>query len=220
MTAGKKNVAVLISGRGSNLEALIDACADPRFPARIVTVVSNRPNAGGLEKARRAGVSAHVIDHTAYPSREAFETALHAHLQDVGVDIVCLAGFMRLLTGDFVGRWGDRMLNIHPSLLPLFKGLDTHARALEAGVRFHGCTVHVVRPDMDAGPIIGQAVLAVGPDDTPETLAGRILGLEHRLYPLALRAVAEGRVRIVGDGTVVEGGLTPDGTLMNPDGCL
>lgn len=217
MSVEKKPIAVLISGRGSNLEALIEACGDSQFPARIVTVVSNRPNVGGLEKARLAGLPAHVIDHKAYASREAFEDALHAHLREAGVEIVCLAGFMRLLTGDFVGRWANRMLNIHPSLLPLFKGLDTHARALEAGVRFHGCTVHFVRPDMDAGPIIGQAALAIGPDDTPETLAGRVLDLEHRLYPLALRAVAEGRVRIIGDRTLVDGSLTPGGALMNPD---
>ncbi|GEO79997.1 phosphoribosylglycinamide formyltransferase [Pararhodospirillum oryzae] len=209
-------VAVLISGRGSNMEALIEACATPGFPATLVSVVSNRPEAPGLAKARAAGLSTTVIDHRAHADRPAFEEALHAHLVDVGAELVCLAGFMRLLTAGFVERWQDRMLNIHPSLLPSFKGLHTHERALEAGVRVHGCTVHLVRPDMDNGPILAQAALAIAPDDTPDSLAARVLTLEHRIYPLALRLMAEGRVRVVDGRALVDGAASPATTLINP----
>ncbi|WP_041794745.1 phosphoribosylglycinamide formyltransferase [Pararhodospirillum photometricum] len=211
-------VGVLISGRGSNMEALINACADPAFPARIVTVVSNRPDAAGLDKARQADIPAHVFDHKAFPGREAFEAALTGHLEAQGVDLVCLAGFMRLLTPGFVEHWRDRLVNIHPSLLPSFKGLDTHERALAAGVRFHGCSVHLVRADMDAGPLLVQAALAVHPDDTPDTLGRRVLALEHQAYPLALRLLAEGRVRVEGERAVITGGTVPEMAVLNPAG--
>lgn len=198
--------AVLISGRGSNMGALIDACAAPGFPARIALVLSNRPDAAGLAAAAAAGIPTAVIDHRAYPDRASFEAAMTAALEAAGVDLVCLAGFMRLLSADFVGRWHDRLVNIHPSLLPAFKGLDAHAQALAAGVRITGCTVHFVRPAMDSGPIIVQAAVPVLPDDDAGTLAARVLAAEHRCYPLALRLIAEGRVRVVGDRVVIEGG--------------
>ncbi|HEX7968841.1 MAG TPA: phosphoribosylglycinamide formyltransferase, partial [Stellaceae bacterium] len=187
-------VAVLISGRGSNLQALIDACARPDFPAVIRLVLSNRADAAGLERARRAGIATQVIPHHDYATRDAFDAALDSALQGAGIELVCLAGFMRLLGADFVERWRDRVINIHPSLLPAFRGLDTHARALAAGVRFTGCTVHFVRAAVDDGPIIVQAAVPVLPGDDSETLAVRVLAAEHRAYPLALRLIAEGRV--------------------------
>jgi phosphoribosylglycinamide formyltransferase-1 len=192
-----KRVAVLISGRGSNMSALIEAAAAPSYPAEIRLVISNRPNATGLDHARAAGIAGTVIDHQTYGTdRQAFEQALDARLRDAGVDLICLAGFMRLLTPWFVSRWDGHMLNIHPSLLPAFKGLDTHERALATGVKIHGATVHFVVPEMDAGPIVAQGAVAVRADDTPATLAARVLSVEHRIYPLALQLVAEGRVRI------------------------
>jgi phosphoribosylglycinamide formyltransferase-1 len=210
-------VGVLISGRGSNLQALLDACADPEFPAEIVLVLSNRADAFGLERARKAGVPTQIIPHRDYPSRETFDAALDAALRAAGVELVCLAGFMRLLTDGFVGAWRDRMLNIHPSLLPAFKGLHTHERALEAGVKIHGCTVHMVRPAMDEGPAIVQAAVPVLADDTAETLAARVLEAEHHAFPLALRLVAEGRARIEAERAIVDG--TASGpTLLNPSG--
>ncbi len=212
---GPLRVAVLISGRGSNMEALIAACADPAFPAEIVTVVSNRPGAGGLEKAAAAGIPTTVINHKAYDGRPAFEAALDAHLRSVGTELICLAGFMRLLTGEFVTGWHNKMINIHPSLLPAFKGLDTHERVLEAGVRFHGCTVHFVRAEMDDGPIIIQACVPVLSNDTPDTLGGRVLTQEHRIYPAALRLVAEGRVQVRGVRTIVQAPEHAD-CLVNP----
>ncbi|MCF8483240.1 MAG: phosphoribosylglycinamide formyltransferase [Rhodospirillum sp.] len=208
-------VAVLISGRGSNMEALIAACAEPEFPAEIVTVVSNRPDAKGLDKARDAGLTTKVIDHKDFQSRESFEDALHSHLEDSGAKLICLAGFMRLLTSRFVERWRDRMINIHPSLLPSFKGLHTHERVLEAGTRFHGCTVHFVRPEMDDGPIIAQACLPVMPNDTPDSLGARVLVQEHRIYPLALRLVAEGKVIVRGGRALIDS-PPPDTALVNP----
>jgi phosphoribosylglycinamide formyltransferase-1 len=208
-------VAVLISGRGSNMEALIAACADPTFPAEIVTVVSNRADAGGLEKARAAGLATQVIDHKAYADRDTFETALHDHLEAAGARLICLAGFMRLLTATFVEKWRDRMINIHPSLLPAFKGLHTHERVLESGSRFHGCTVHFVRPEMDDGPIIAQACVPVMPKDTADSLGDRVLAQEHRIYPLALRLVAEGRVTVRGGRALVTS-APPDTALVNP----
>jgi phosphoribosylglycinamide formyltransferase-1 len=193
----KKRVAILISGRGSNMTALIEAAAANDYPADIVRVLSNRPQAAGLERAKAMGVPTTVIDHTTFGGdREAFERALDAELQSHGIDIVCLAGFMRLLSPWFVERWRGRMLNIHPSLLPQFKGLDTHRRALEASVTHHGATVHFVVPEMDAGPIIAQEQVAVAAGDTEESLAARVLEVEHRLYPRALRAVAEGRAQL------------------------
>ena len=192
----KKRVAILISGRGSNMTALIEAAKAKDYPAEIALVVSNRPDAPGLSRARSAGVATAVVDHTRFgDEREAFEHALDAELQKNRIDLVCLAGFMRLLTPWFVTRWSGRMLNIHPSLLPQFKGLHTHRRALEAGVKRHGATVHFVVPEMDSGPIVAQDSVAVREGDTEETLAARVLELEHQIYPRALRAVAEGRTQ-------------------------
>jgi phosphoribosylglycinamide formyltransferase 1 len=191
----KKRVAILISGRGSNMAALIDAAKAKDYPAEIALVVSNRPEAPGLVPARENGVTIAVIDHTAFgEDREAFEHALDEELRAQRIDLVCLAGFMRLFTPWFVKRWTGRMLNIHPALLPQFKGLHTHRRALAAGAKRHGATVHFVVPEMDAGPIVAQDAIAVREDDTEETLAARVLEVEHRIYPRALRALAEGRV--------------------------
>jgi phosphoribosylglycinamide formyltransferase 1 len=193
MTRMKKRVAILISGRGSNMTALIEAAEAKDYPAEIVLVISNRPDAPGLARARSAGVATAVVDHTRFgDEREAFEHALDGELWKNRIDLVCLAGFMRLLTPWFVTRWSGRMLNIHPSLLPQFKGLHTHRRALEAGMKRHGATVHFVVPEMDSGPIVAQDSVAVREGDTEETLAARVLELEHQLYPRALRAVAEG----------------------------
>lgn len=214
----RRKVAVLVSGRGSNLQALLDACADPSHPAEIVRVISNVPGAYALERAEKAGVPTQVIDHKGFDGRPAFEAALNEALDAAEAELVCLAGFMRLLTDAFVDRWHDRMINIHPSILPSFKGLHTHERALEAGVRFHGCTVHFVRADMDAGPIIAQAAVPVHPDDEPETLAARVLEAEHQLYPLALRLVAEGNARVSGERVVITGHDAPETTLINPAG--
>ncbi len=192
----KMRVGILISGRGSNMMSLIEAAQAPDYPAEIVTVISNRPNAGGLAKAREAGIPTVAIDHKDFATRMAFEAKLHQALLDAGVELICNAGFMRMLTGGFVDRWKNRQLNIHPSLLPSFPGLDTHARALREGVRIHGCTVHFVRLEMDTGPIVAQAAVAVLPGDTADTLAARVLEAEHRLYPHALRLVASGAVRV------------------------
>jgi phosphoribosylglycinamide formyltransferase 1 len=194
---GKKRVAVLISGRGSNMVALIEAAQAQDYPAEIVLVVSNTPNASGLERARRAGIETVVIDHRSFGTeREAFERALDAELRAHRIDLVCLAGFLRLLTPWFVKQWSGRLLNIHPALLPLFKGLHTHRRAIEAGVERHGATVHFVVPEMDSGPIIAQDSVQVRAGDTEDTLAARVLEVEHRIYPQALRLVAEGRVTL------------------------
>jgi phosphoribosylglycinamide formyltransferase-1 len=198
-------LGVLISGRGSNLQALIDAAARPSYPARIALVISNVPDVEGLARAARAGIPTQVIAHRAYPDRAQFEAALDAALREAGVDLVCLAGFMRLLTDWFVQRWHDRLINIHPSLLPAYKGLDTHARAIAAGERFAGCTVHFVRPAMDDGPIILQAKVPVLPGDTTEALAARVLEQEHRLYPEAVRLIAEGRARVDGERVLIDG---------------
>jgi phosphoribosylglycinamide formyltransferase 1 len=193
----RKRVAILISGRGSNMMALIEAAKANDYPAEIVLVVSNRPDAGGLARAREAGVATAVVDHAPYgEDREAFERALDAELQAHRIDLVCLAGFMRVLTPWFVGRWSGRMLNIHPALLPQFKGLHTHRRALESGATRHGATVHFVVPEMDAGPIVAQDSIAVREDDTEDSLAARVLEIEHAIYPRALRALAEGRARL------------------------
>ena len=194
--AGKKRVAVLISGRGSNMAALIEAAKAADYPAAIALVLSNNPDAAGLAYARDAGIATATVDHRPFKeNRTGFEQALDAQLQAQRIDLVCLAGFMRLLTPDFVRRWSGRMLNIHPALLPQFKGLHTHRRALEAGAREHGATVHFVVPEMDSGPIVLQASVPVADGDTEESLAQRVLELEHRIYPQALRMVAEGRTR-------------------------
>jgi phosphoribosylglycinamide formyltransferase 1 len=193
----KKRVAVLISGRGSNMMALIEAAKAEDYPAAIVLVVSNRPDAFGLTRAREAGVATVIVDDRPFgENREAFERALDAKLNDNGIEIVCLAGFMRLLTAWFVARWSGRMLNIHPALLPQFKGLHSHRRALEAKAKQHGATVHFVSLDMDSGPIIAQDSVPVLDGDTEETLAKRVLEVEHRIYPQALRLVAEGRATL------------------------
>jgi phosphoribosylglycinamide formyltransferase-1 len=209
-------VGVLISGRGSNLQALIDACAAPDYPAEIVVVLSNRADALGIERARRAGLKATVIPHRDFAERHGFEVALDHALREAGAEFVCNAGFLRILTPWFVERWRDRQINIHPSLLPAFPGLHTHERALAAGVRFSGCTVHFVRPQMDEGPIIAQAAVPVLAGDDAETLAARILAAEHRLFPLALRLVAEGRAKVVGDRVVIAGGNAPMAAVLNP----
>jgi phosphoribosylglycinamide formyltransferase-1 len=196
MAMAKQRVAVLISGRGSNMASLIEAANDEDYPAEIVLVVSNRPDAPGLDHARSRGIATAVVDHTRYgKDREAFERALQDLLLAQRIDLVCLAGFMRLLTPWFVNQWPGRMLNIHPALLPAFKGLHTHERALEAGVKTHGATVHFVSAEMDSGPIVVQAEVPVLEGDTPQALAARVLEAEHRIYPQALRQVAEERRR-------------------------
>jgi phosphoribosylglycinamide formyltransferase-1 len=213
----RKKVGVLISGRGSNLQALLDACADPAYPAKIVLVVSNRAGAQGLARAEAAGVPTRVIAHRDFPGRAEFDTAVTTALEQAGVDLVCMAGFMRIVTESFIGHWKDRLINIHPALLPAFPGLDTHARALATGVKLHGCTVHLVRFEVDTGPIIGQAAVPVLPDDTPEALAARVLKAEHALYPHCLRLIAEGRVRIVDEVARVEPDAAgPAPALINP----
>jgi len=189
-------LGVLISGRGTNLQALLDATADPEFPAETALVLSNRTDAAGLARARQAGVATLAIDHKAYPDRPSFEAAMNAALEAASVDLVCLAGFMRLLTPTFVDRWAGRAINIHPSLLPAFPGLDTHARAIAAGARFAGATVHFLSAEMDAGPIVLQAATPILPDDDADSLAARVLRAEHEIYVRAVRWIAEGRVSI------------------------
>ncbi|MEE8143791.1 MAG: phosphoribosylglycinamide formyltransferase [Kiloniellales bacterium] len=210
---------VLISGRGSNLQALIDATRATDHPAEIVLVISNVPGAAGLTRASEAGIPTTIVDHRDYGSpgaRAAFEAVLTAAFEEAAVELVCLAGFMRVLTGAFVARWRDRLINIHPSLLPSFPGLDTHERALAEGVKLHGCTVHFVREAVDHGPIIGQAEVPVLPQDDAESLAARVLGAEHRLYPACLRLVAEGRARVVGEGVEIEAAAGDEPVLISP----
>jgi phosphoribosylglycinamide formyltransferase-1 len=215
---GRLRVGILISGRGSNMRALIAACAEANAPAEIVLVLSNDPKAAGLAHAAAAGIPTRAIPHRDFADRAAFDAALDKALREAGVQLVCLAGFMRLLTDGFVEAWRDRMINIHPSLLPAYPGLDTHARLLADGGRFAGCTVHFVRSQMDTGPIIAQAVVPVRPDDTPDSLAERVLEQEHRAYPLALRLIAEGRVRVAGERAIVDGAAAPECALLNPLG--
>jgi phosphoribosylglycinamide formyltransferase 1 len=212
----RKRVAVLISGRGSNMASLIDAAKDASYPADIALVLSNRPDAAGLTKAREAAIATAVVDHTTFKQREAFEQAVQAALDQHRIDIICLAGFMRLLTPGFVKRWQGRLINIHPALLPAFKGLDTHERALAAGVKIHGASVHFVIPEMDSGPIIVQAAVPVRDDDTAETLAARVLAVEHRIYPRALKLVAQGRVRVVDGRCVTDDTGSTDAVLIVP----
>jgi phosphoribosylglycinamide formyltransferase 1 len=199
----RRRTAILISGRGSNMTALIGAARALDFPAEIALVLSNKSSAGGLALARQAGIAAAVVDHKIYAGRDEFEGSMQAMLDIHRIDLICLAGFMRILSAPFVARWQGRILNIHPSLLPSFRGLDTHARAIEAGVKLHGCTVHFVEPELDSGPIIAQAAVEVRDDDTPETLGARVLIQEHALYPAALAIVAAGRVETVGARTRV-----------------
>lgn len=200
----RRKVAIMISGRGSNMAALIEAAADPGFPAEIAGVVSDKADAPGLVIAGQRRIPARAIARADFASKEAHDAAIDAALRGLGAEIVALAGYMRLLTNGFVEKWQGRMINIHPALLPLFRGLDTHRRALEAGVKLHGCTVHFVTPEVDSGPIIAQAAVPVLADDTEEALAARVLKAEHQLYPLALRLVAEGSVRMEAGRTVFD----------------
>lgn len=205
MTSQRKRTVILISGRGSNMAALIDAAADPAFPAEIVGVISDKADAAGLGIAASRGIATKVVARADHAGKDAHDAAIHSALATFGADIVALAGYMRLLTAGFVEKWQGRMLNIHPALLPSFKGLDTHQRALDAGIRVHGCTVHFVTAAMDDGPIIAQAAVPVLIDDDEPTLSARVLKAEHRLYPLALKLFAEGKVRMEGNRTAFSG---------------
>jgi len=209
-------VGVLISGRGTNLQALIDACALSSFPAEISLVVSNVPGALGLERAQASGIATEIVNHKDFDDRASFETKLSGILEAASVSFVCLAGFMRILTPTFVNHWYDRLINIHPSLLPAFPGLNTHQRAIDAGVRFGGCTVHHVRPEMDNGPIIVQAAVAILPDDDADQLATRVLEAEHICFPHALRLIAENRTRVRGDVVEIAGANPAQSVLINP----
>lgn len=215
----KLKVAVLISGRGSNMGSLARAAMDPDFPVEIVLVLSNKPHVGGLELAQEHGLSIQVVDQKAFDSREDHDRAVTEALRESGAELICLAGYMRILGDEFVNSWRGRLINIHPSLLPSFIGLDTHARALERGVRIHGCTVHFVNNELDAGPIIAQAAVPVVPGDTEESLAARVLEAEHKLYPHALRLIAEQKVRWTGDQAVRDmDAATEDVALMGGGG--
>lgn len=215
--SARTRVAVLISGRGSNMSALIEAAADPAYPAEIAFVVSNRPYAAGLARAAAAGIETAVVDHKPHGrDREAFERELDATLRARDIEFVCLAGFMRLLTPWFVAAWDGRMINIHPALLPAFKGVDTHERALAAGVKLHGATVHFVTDDMDAGPIVAQAALPVLAEDDPASLAARVLDIEHTLYPRALALLASGRARLENGRVAVAPAETVPAPLIWP----
>jgi phosphoribosylglycinamide formyltransferase-1 len=208
-------VGVLISGRGSNLQALIDACARPDFPAEIVCVISNVPNVEGLVRAGRAVIPTHTIAHASFPSRELFDAAMDELLRQADVRFVCLAGFMRVLSARFVDSWKGRLVNIHPSLLPSFKGLNVHRRVLDSGVRISGCTVHFVVSELDSGPIIAQAAVPVLPGDSEHTLAARTLAAEHKLYPLALELLAAGAARLENGRTHFTNG-NAQGQLFSP----
>lgn len=209
----EKSIVILISGRGSNMEALLAA----RLPARIAAVISNDPQARGLVTARERGIAAAALDHRLFADRAAFDAALAAEVDRHHPDLVVLAGFMRMLTPSFIERYHGRIMNIHPSLLPAFPGLHTHRRALAAGVRIHGCTVHFVTPDLDSGPVILQAAVPVQPGDTEERLAARVLAQEHRIYPQAIRWFCEGRLKVSRDGAVtVDTARAPDGVLIAP----
>jgi phosphoribosylglycinamide formyltransferase-1 len=212
----KKRVAILISGRGSNMMALVEAARTLDYPAEMALVISNRPDAPGLQRAQSAGIKSLVIDHKAYTTREAFDAAVEAALSDDGIDLVCHAGFMRIQSSAFAARWLGRQLNIHPSLLPSFKGLHPHKQALDAGVRVSGCTVHFVTPELDSGPIIAQAAVPVLTCDTPETLAERILAAEHKLYPFALQLVSSGAARLIDGRVVLKEGVNQGNFLYSP----
>jgi len=213
----RKRVAVLISGRGSNMAALIEAAKTKDYPAEIALVVSNRPEAGGLLVARAAGIATETVDHTKFSGdRNRFEHEIQSILEKYRIEIICLAGFMRLLTANFLERWQWRILNIHPALLPDFKGLDTHKRVIDAGVKIHGATVHFVVPELDSGPIIAQGAINVRPGDSEEALAVRVLKVEHRIYPLALKLVAEGRVQIKNNHSLIDGVPVPNVADLAP----
>ena len=217
MSARRKRTAILISGGGSNMRALIEAARDPAYPAEITLVISNRPDAGGLAFAKAAGIAASVVDHKIYAGREEFERSMQALLDIHRIELVCMAGFLRMVTPWFIGQWAGRMLNIHPALLPSFRGLHTHERALTDGVKIHGCTVHFVVPAMDEGPIIAQAAVPVLDGDTPESLGRRVLAQEHIIYPAALARVAGDRVIIQGNRTFDAGvAATPAAMVMPP----
>ena len=203
--SSKLKVGALISGRGSNLKALIDACATAEFPARIVVVISNVATAGGLSYAKDAGIPIAIVPHKEFSSREAFDEAIDAELRRAQVELVCEAGFMRIHSDTFVRKWLGKIINIHPSLLPAFKGTHVHEQVIAAGVKVSGCTVHYVTPELDSGPIIAQSDVPVIDGDTPEALAARVLTAEHKLYPMVLKEIAEGRVRLK-DGSVVRTG--------------
>jgi phosphoribosylglycinamide formyltransferase-1 len=211
-------LAILISGRGSNMQALIEACHSGRVDAEVALVLSNQAGAAGLAHAAAAGIATRIVPHKEFPDRASFDAALDRALLAAGVDFICLAGFMRLLTPGFIAKWRDRVINIHPSLLPAFPGLDTHRRALEAGVKLAGCTVHFVRFETDTGPIIAQAAVPVLPGDDADSLAARVLVAEHRLYPLALGLVAAGRVQVAGERAMVDAAASAAATLLNPPG--
>lgn len=212
----RAKLAVLISGRGTNLQSLIEAAKDPDYPAEISLVISNRPDAKGLEKAKAENIPQYIIDHKDFQTREDFDAALDDCLRLSKADYVCLAGFMRILTADFVNNWRGKLINIHPSLLPAFKGLNVHERMIDAGVKLAGCTVHFVSAEMDSGPIIGQAAVSVMPDDTAETLAARILEQEHKLYPACVGLIAGNKGRLSGGIVNFEPGVSIDGVLSNP----
>ncbi|GEO14465.1 phosphoribosylglycinamide formyltransferase [Microvirga aerophila] len=212
----RRRIAILISGRGSNMVSLMEAARAHDYPAEIALVLSNRPDAEGLDRARDAGIEALAIDHKAYSTRESFEQALDEALHARDIEFICLAGFMRVLTNWFVERWAGRMVNIHPSLLPLFRGTQTHRRALEEGVLVHGCTVHFVVPELDAGPIVAQAVVPVVPDDTETSLAERVLEQEHLLYPQALRMICSGRARLDGGRVIFTDSWDASAALLSP----
>lgn len=212
----RKRTAILISGRGSNMMSLVEAARAPSYPAEVVLVLSNRPDAAGLAWAKAQGIPTLAIDHKRFASREVFEAEVNAALEASGSEIVALAGFMRLVTAGFVERWRDRLINIHPSLLPSFKGLHTHERALAEGVRIAGCTVHLVRAEMDTGPIIAQAAVPVLDGDTPDTLAARVLAAEHKLYPHALALLARGAVRLTDGRATIVGASEPPQPLFSP----
>jgi len=217
ISSNRLPTAILISGRGSNMQALIEACRAADSPAQIALVLSDEPDAAGLTLAAAAGIATRIVARGEFANRAAFDAEIDSILRAAGIQLICLAGFMRILSDKFVTDWRDRMINIHPSLLPAFKGLDTHARALAAGVRIHGCTVHFVRPEMDRGPIVLQAAVAVEPQDTPDTLAARVLRAEHRIYPLALRWIAEGRVRVQEERVLIDGVGAPAAPLLSPE---
>lgn len=214
--AERCRLVVLVSGGGSNLQAFIDACASPQYICTITGVISNRPGAGGIARAARAGIATSVVDHTQFASREDFDAALSAAIDAFGADLVILAGFMRILTAGFVQRYRGRLLNIHPSLLPKYPGLHTHQRAIEAGDAEAGASVHFVTEELDGGPVILQARVPVLPDDDADTLAARVLVQEHRIYPLAARLIAGGRIRLRGDTVLLDGESVPSSGIGDP----
>ncbi|MEP3671646.1 MAG: phosphoribosylglycinamide formyltransferase [Hyphomicrobiales bacterium] len=213
----KKRVAVLISGGGTNLQSLIDATSAANFPAQICLVISNKADAYGLTRAQKAGIDTRTLPHKDYESRSAFDEALDKALKDANIELICLAGFMRLLTPVFIEKWTNKILNIHPSLLPSFPGLHVHQRAIDAGVRFSGCTVHIVREEMDVGPIIAQAVVPLAQDDTADTLAARILASEHEIYPKALEWIASGQAEIIGERVFLDQALSVPDSQYHPN---